>query len=1186
MSRPPSNSKTTQSAVTRDETAAATAMKRDILHSVDAAGFLESAPDAMLLVDEQGRIVAVNTLAEKLFGYCREELIGELVETLVMDRSRNRQIELRWWDIAGPLPWTVGADLGLYGLRKDGKELSIEISLSPLVTPAGRLVLSAIRDFTDIERMKEQVRQGAEELQKVMDLAPMAILVAHDPECRNITGNRAANTMSEAEDGANLSFTPIGGAFPNFRFFREGVAVPPKELPMRVAAATGTEVRDWEAEAVMLSGARKIIWGHATPLRDAAGVVWGAVAAFEDITVIRRLTEAALHESQEQTQLALDSAQLGLWGCNIGSDEIWASEQTLALFGWPSSSKPNYAALVNSVHEEDREIVVHLLEKAMREAAECWMEFRIRLPDGSVRWIRCRGRSYLGPSGTPERIMGAFLDITARKRDEAALTEQLAFETVLAELSAMFINLPTNQVDGQIEKAQRRICEALSLDRSMLGQVSPKLGELAITHSWRAEGMQDDIQVTPDDFPWSARTVLGGTAICFARVDELPPEAVKDKEAYHRQGPKSGVMFPLMTGGSVIGALAFGMEREEREWPRELVERLRLVAEVFSNALARKRTSEELETAYSELRQQKEMLQTIFDHIPMMINFGDGKFGFLMVNRAWEQTLGWTLDEMRRDNVDILVENYPDPQYREQVRDFVLNSNGEWANFKTTVRDGRVINSSWMMLHLPDGTSMGIGQDITERKRAEDALRESEGRFRNMADTAPVMIWVSGTDKLCTFFNKVWLEFTGRTMQQELGEGWAKGVHPDDLDRCIATYSESFDSRRCFKMEYRLRRADGEYRWILDEGVPRFMLDGTFAGYIGSAIDITEMKRNSEKLQAAFSEVEQLKRRLEQDNLYLQEEIKLEHHGVVGGSEKIRNVLRKAEQVAKTNASVLLLGETGTGKELIARAIHTASNRNHRPMVKVNCAALPAELVESELFGRERGAYTGAMSREIGRFELANGSTLFLDEIGEVPLELQAKLLRVLQEGEFERLGSPRTIRVDVRLIAATSRNLELAIKEGRFREDLFYRLNVFPITIPPLRERREDIPPLVWHFVNELGRRMGRQIESIHGPTMEAFQNYSWPGNVRELRNVVERFLITNIGSVFRADWQSIEKPATSAPSQVLEEVERTHILGILESTRWKIRGATGAAKILGLKPTTLESRMIKLGIIRPKSA
>jgi formate hydrogenlyase transcriptional activator len=1186
MSLSPSISTITQSADTRDETGAATAMKHDILHSVGAADFVESVPDAILIVDEQGRIVTVNTLAEKLFGYRRGELLGELVEKLVPERFPNRLIELRKRYCADRLPWTVAADLGLYGLRKDGKELSIEISLSPLVTPGGRLVLSAIRDFTDIERIKEQLREGAEELQKVMDVAPVALLVSHDPDCHDITGNRAGNAMFEGTEGTNLSLTPADGSFPDWRFFRDGVAILPKELPVQLAAATGTEVRDWEAEAIMPSGVRKVIWGHASPLRDATGAVRGAVAAYQDVTAIRQRTEATLLQSREQTQLALDSAQLGLWGYKLGGDEFWASEQTLALFGLPPNSKLDYATLFDSIHSEDRENVVRLLAKAMREAAECCMEFRIPLPDGSVRWIRFRGRSYAGPKGTPERILGAFLDITERKRDEAALTEQLAFETMLAELSAMFINLPTNQVNGQIENAQRRICEALKLDRSMLGQVSSKLGQLDITHSWRAEGMPDNIQVTPEDFPWSARMALEGRAICFARVDELPPEAVHDKESYRRQGPKSGVMFPLMTEGRVIGVLAFGMEREEREWPRPLVERLRLVAEVFANALARQCTSEELQTAYSELRHQKEMLQTIFDHIPVMIGFGDGKFGLRLVNRAWEQTLGWTLDEIRRDKVEFMKEIYPDPEYRDQVLKFVLNSSGKWADFKNTTRDGRVIDVSWIVRLLPDGTNIGIGQDITERKRVEEALRGSEERFRTMADTAPVMIWVSGTDKLCTFFNKVWLEFTGRTMQQEMGEGWAEGLHPDDFDRCMAIYSESFDARCSFKIEYQLRRADGEYRWILDEGVPHFMSDGTFAGYIGSAIDISEIKGAGERLQTAYSEIEQLKLRLEQDNLYLQEEVKLDHHGVVGSSEKIRSVLKKVEQVAKTDASVLILGETGTGKELIARAIHAASNRNQRPMVKVNCAALPPGLVESELFGHERGAYTGALTREIGRFELANGSTLFLDEIGELALDLQVKLLRVLQEGEFERLGSPRTIRVDVRLIAATSRNLELAMKQGRFREDLFYRLNVFPITIPPLRERREDIAPLVWHFVNELGRRMGRGMESIHGPTMEAFKNYSWPGNVRELRNIIERFLITNTGAVFRADWQSIEKPTMAARCQALEEVERIHILDVLESSGWKIRGATGAAKILGLKPTTLESRMIKLGITRPKSA
>ncbi len=282
-----------------------------------------------------------------------------------------------------------------------------------------------------------------------------------------------------------------------------------------------------------------------------------------------------------------------------------------------------------------------------------------------------------------------------------------------------------------------------------------------------------------------------------------------------------------------------------------------IIGRLRETAQARQRASEELQTAYSELRHQKEMLQTIFDHIPMMINFGDGILWLRLVNRAWAQTLGWTLDEIRRDNVDILKQNYPDPQYRKQVRDFVRNSNGEWANFKTTVRDGRIIDTSWMTLHLPDGTSMGIGQDITERKRVEEALRESEERFRSMADTAPVMIWVSATDKLCTFFNKVWLEFTGRTMEQELGEGWAEGVHPDDLDRCVAMYSSSFDARRGFQMEYRLRRADGEYRWVLDKGIPRYR-KSEFAGFIGSCLDVTEQKRTEERLRASQQQLQTL----------------------------------------------------------------------------------------------------------------------------------------------------------------------------------------------------------------------------------------------------------------------------------------------------------------------------------------
>jgi transcriptional regulator with GAF, ATPase, and Fis domain len=327
-----------------------------------------------------------------------------------------------------------------------------------------------------------------------------------------------------------------------------------------------------------------------------------------------------------------------------------------------------------------------------------------------------------------------------------------------------------------------------------------------------------------------------------------------------------------------------------------------------------------------------------------------------------------------------------------------------------------------------------------------------------------------------------------------------------------------------------------------------------------------------------------LRDRLERKDLSLREEIRLEHDHttIIGNSAAIRGVLRKAEQVAATDSNVLVLGETGTGKELIAQTIHELSGRSGHPMVKTNCAALPATLIESELFGREKGAYTGALAKEIGRFELADDSTIFLDEIGELPPEVQSKLLRVLQEGQFERLGSSKTIQVNVRVIAATSRNLQAMVKEGKFREDLFYRLNVFPILIPPLRERPEDIPALVWHIVKELAARMGRSVEGVHARTMREFLEYPWPGNVRELRNVIERGLILSTDAIFRAELPDLERDSNRGMRR-LDEVEREYLRSTLQATRWRVRGKGGAAEVLGLKPTTLEARLKKLSICRP---
>jgi DNA-binding NtrC family response regulator len=349
-----------------------------------------------------------------------------------------------------------------------------------------------------------------------------------------------------------------------------------------------------------------------------------------------------------------------------------------------------------------------------------------------------------------------------------------------------------------------------------------------------------------------------------------------------------------------------------------------------------------------------------------------------------------------------------------------------------------------------------------------------------------------------------------------------------------------------------------------------------------------QVEERTFELQTALSEIKSMKDRLEAENIYLRHESKMKHRfeNILGQSNGLKYVLYRAEQVAPTNTTVLILGETGTGKELIASAIHNMSPRKERPLITVNCAALPGNLIESELFGREKGAFTGADTRQVGRFEIANNSTLCLDEIGELPMELQAKLLRVIQHNEFERLGSSNTVKVDVRIVATTNRNLEEEVRNGRFRQDLYYRLNVFPITIPPLRQRKEDIPLIVQAFIERYSRKLGKQITSIQKETMEALQEYPWPGNVRELESIIERAVILCPGPVLQlADKLEISPLTIPSTMRTLEETERTQILNILEETRWRIEGKEGAASILGLHPSTLRARMHKLGVFRPET-
>lgn len=468
-----------------------------------------------------------------------------------------------------------------------------------------------------------------------------------------------------------------------------------------------------------------------------------------------------------------------------------------------------------------------------------------------------------------------------------------------------------------------------------------------------------------------------------------------------------------------------------------------------------------------------------------------------------------------------------------------------------------------------------------QRREADEALNFAKVSLDLAAASADAGLWALDLETGIFWVTNKAREIFGYDPALELSlTRFLEDVHVDDRPLIRTELDEARRTGKEINVEYRVPGANGELRWMSSRGRLQSIEGGERGRIMGATIEITQRKQIEKQLHEQVREIEQLKERLEQENLYLQSEVsskrgrkELSPAGGLGA------VMTQVEQVAKTGSTVLIQGETGTGKELVAQNIHRLSERGQRPMIVVNCASLPAGLVESELFGREKGAFTGALTKQIGRFELANGSTLFLDEIGELPPETQVKLLRVLQEGKFERLGNPQTIKVDVRIIAATNRNLSKEVEQGRFRRDLYYRLNVFPLHVPPLRERSQDIPGLVWECVSEFGERMGRKIRKIAAQDMDALIAYPWPGNIRELRNVIEHAMITTTGDRLKLHRSDLRLQG-AAEAMTLEDVERRHILAMLTASKGRIKGRGGAAELLGLNPSTLYFRMRKLGI------
>jgi PAS domain S-box-containing protein len=647
------------------------------------------------------------------------------------------------------------------------------------------------------------------------------------------------------------------------------------------------------------------------------------------------MSMAGSTELQAAHEIAIDASPTGVVVCDEGGVILFANPQVEAIFGY--GAKELVGATVDLLLPE-RLRPTHGAERARFWADPnsrrmgAGRELLGRRKDGSEVPVEI-GLSVATRDGR-RMVIASVVDITERRRLqlelERAAADRLAFERLVSELAARFVHLLVEEVDEAMIDSQRRIVQALDLDRGALLQFTDQGTDLVLTHLWARPEFPPitDRVSTRDTFPWIFSKLRANEAVWITRAEDVPDPM--DRESLARVGTKAAAVIPLTLNEGVIGAVSFASLRTERSWDPEIRERLRLLASIFAQALARRRGQQDLRKALAEIERLR--------------------------------------DQLALENV--------------QLRNEVKTLKGPQS--------------------------------------------------------------------------------------------------------------------------------------------------------------------------------------------------------IAAESEAVRRVLAQIESVARTSATVLLLGETGSGKQVFAEAIHAASDRSDRQMVRVNCAAIPTALIESELFGRERGAYTGALSRQVGRFELADRSTIFLDELGDLPIESQAKLLRVIQDRVVERLGSVRPIKVDVRIIAATNRDLERAVTDRTFREDLFYRLNVFPITIPPLRERVEDIPVLAWTFIDEFAKAFNKKIDSISKDSLLALQQYPWPGNVRELRNVIERAVI-----VAKGPRLIVETPNSGAAerrdSDTLSEVEAEHIQSVLKRVGWRVRGIGGAAELLGMRPTTLDSRMAKLGIRRP---
>jgi PAS domain S-box-containing protein len=939
---------------------------------------------------------------------------------------------------------------------------------------------------------------------------------------------------SAAPDGSVDFFNPrwldYTGLSPDqSRVWRWTAAIHPDDLSRLTDAwqsiLVSGEPGETEARLRRFDGAYRWFLFRANALRDESGKIVKWYGTNVDIED-RKRAEEELRRSEFYLSEGQRLAHMGSWAFDSHGFYYWSPE-LFRMHGLdPAGKPPSVQEYLDRVHPHDRESMADLIKQILTEDTPFDATKRIVRPNGEVRYIRCVGVSVVENQG-PKKYVGSALDVT----EHEVLTQEL-------------------------RRREAYLAEAQRLSHTGSFGWKPDTGEIV----------------------WSDETY---------RIFEYD-RSVKSTidSVVQRVHPQDRADFQKVIDGASRGATDF--EHTYRLLlPNRRVKHVHAIAHALQDASGNREfvgavtDITEQRRAEAVIREQEAELRVVVDTIPAIVwsALPDGSNSY--ANSRFVEYCGMPPEQIAGSGWQAAT--HPDDLERHNAKWLACIASGEPSEDELRFRraDGEY---RW---HLVRGVPLrdeagnivkwyGVVTDIEDRKQAEDKIREHETELRQILDFAPWHVAVLGADGKAMYLNKAGLDYHGLTREAWQDYDPHGLIHPDDHNRILTGAGQAkLLGDQPFEIEARLVRKDGKYRWFLFRFNPLRDGKGRVTRWYVTATDIEDRKQTEERLQ--------------NENVALREEIDKASmfEEIVGTSPALQTVLSRISKVAPSDSTVLITGETGTGKELVARAIHRRSDRGSRAFVSVNCAAIPRDLIASELFGHEKGAFTGATQQRLGRFELASGGTLFLDEVGELPAETQIALLRVLQEHEFERVGGTRPIRADVRVIAATNRDLQAAISAGSFRNDLFYRLHVFPIEIPPLRERREDIALLVEYFIDRYARKAGKHFRSVEKRTLQVLQSYPWPGNIRELQNVIERSVIVCETASFSVDesWLSHQPPEKNAESQLYlsEKVaaqEREMIEAALRECQGRVSGPSGAAAKLGIARSTLESKIRSLKV------